>query len=124
MANILRLSKGIGKLVKSFPRTEEYRLTSDILRAARSVPSNIAEGFGRFYYAEKIQFYNIAKGSTTETQNHIEESYNNGFITKEKMEFFLRKYHVVEVKLNNLIKSTLIAKKRSEEKRKNRKSGQ
>jgi len=98
--------------VKTFPKHEEYRLTSDMLRAARSIPANISEGFGRFHFAEKIQFYNIAKGSTTETQNHIEESYNNEYITNDKKEYFLKKYHVVEVKLNNLIASTVCAKKR------------
>ena len=107
-----QLSKEIGKLVKTFPKPEEYRLTSDLLRAARSIPANISEGFGRFHFAEKIQFYNIAKGSTTETQNHMEESYNNEYISKEKKEYFLNKYHVVEVKLNNLIASTVREKKR------------
>lgn len=113
-----QLSKKIVQLVKTFPKSEQYGLTSDLLRAVRSIPSNIAEGFGRFHFAEKIQFYNIAKGSTTEAQNHIIETFNSGYISEEKREYFLNKYHVVEVKLNNLIKSTLCARKRSEEERK------
>ena len=90
-------------MVKTFPRFEEYRLTQDIIRAARSIPSNISEGFGRFHFLEKIQFYNIAKGSTTEVQNHIIEAKNNNYISEDTKIKYLNRYHVVEVKLNNLI---------------------
>ncbi|TES90001.1 MAG: four helix bundle protein [Candidatus Cloacimonadota bacterium] len=113
-----QLSKEIAKLVRAFPKSEQYMLTSDFLRAARSIPANIAEGFGRFHFLEKIQFYNISKGSTTEAQNHLVEAGNNGYISEETKSDYLRRYHVVEVKLNNLISSTLRAKKRSEERRK------
>jgi hypothetical protein len=47
-------------LTKSFPKEEIYGLTSQLRRAAISVPANIAEGFGRFRVAEKIRFYNIS----------------------------------------------------------------
>ena len=112
-----QLSKEIAQIVKTFPKSEKYELADDLLRAARSIPANIAEGFGRFHFAEKIQFYNIAKGSTTETQNHLVESYNNEYISDKVEKGYLRRYHVVEVKLNNLIASTVRAKKRSGEKR-------
>jgi four helix bundle protein len=115
------LSKEIGKLVKTFPKSEEYKLTSDLHRAARSVPTNISEGFGRFHFSEKLQFYNIARGSTTEVQNHIQEAFNSEYITDVKKEYFLKRYHVVEVKLNNLIQSTIQARKRSDKKRKQKK---
>ena len=113
-----QLSKEIAKLVRTFPRFEEYRLTQDIIRAARSIPSNISEGFGRFHFLEKIQFYNIAKGSTTEVQNHVIEARNNNYISEDKKIKYLNRYHVVEVKLNNLIASTVRAKKRAKEKQK------
>lgn len=118
-----RLSKQIGELIKTFPRSEEYKLTSDLHRAARSIPANISEGFGRFHFSEKLQFYNIARGSTTEVQNHIDEAYNAEYIKEEKKEYFHTKYHVVEVKLNNLIQSTIRARKRSNEKAIQRKLG-
>lgn len=113
-----QLSKEIAQLVKTFPRFEEYRLTQDIIRAARSIPSNISEGFGRFHFLEKIQFYNIAKGSTTEVQNHVIEARNNNYILEDTKIKYLNRYHVVEVKLNNLIASTVRAKKRAKEKQK------
>ena len=113
-----QLSKEIAQLVKTFPKSEEYRLTQDIIRAVRSIPANISEGFGRFHFAEKIQFYNIARGSTTEVQNHLIEAKNNDYVSEETKSNYLLRYHIVEVKLNNLIASTLRAKNRSEDQRK------
>lgn len=69
------------------------------------------EGFGRFHFGEKIQFYNIAKGSTLEVQNHLIEAMNNAYITTDLQTGFSERYHVVEVKLNNLISSTAKARK-------------
>jgi four helix bundle protein len=106
------LSKEVSKLVKTFPRAERYELVDDFIRAARSIPSNISEGFGRFHFSEKIQFYNIAKGSVLEVQNHLIEAKNNDYITETTLSTFSKRYHVVEVKLNNLIASTARVRKR------------
>ncbi|MEK7178759.1 MAG: four helix bundle protein [Patescibacteria group bacterium] len=59
------------KITKDFPRKETYSLTDQMRRAAASVTSNIAEGFGRQGYKEKIQFYYLAQGSLTELKNQI-----------------------------------------------------
>ncbi len=61
----------IYKITKTFPREEIYSLTNQMRRAASSVTSNIAEGFGRQGYKEKIQFYYLAQGSLTELKNQI-----------------------------------------------------
>jgi len=106
------LSKEIAELVKSFPRSEKFELGDDLLRAARSIPSNISEGFGRFHFSEKLQFYNIARGSTLEVQNHLVEAKNNGYITVSQYNYFAKKYRVVEIKINNLIASTNRARKK------------
>jgi four helix bundle protein len=54
---------------KTFPREEIFSLTSQVRRAAISITSNIAEGFGRQGYKEKIQFYYFAQGSLIELKN-------------------------------------------------------
>ena len=56
---------------KSLPREEVYGLTSQIRRAAASVPANIAEGYGRDGRASFIQFLRIAQGSLKELETHV-----------------------------------------------------
>lgn len=57
------------KITSTFPKEEIYGLVSQIRRAAVSITSNIAEGFGRQSYKEKIQFYYLAQGSLIELKN-------------------------------------------------------
>jgi len=113
-----QLSKEIAQLVKSFPKSERYELSDDLIRAARSIPANISEGFGRYHFSEQIQFYNIAKGSLLEVQNHLIEAMNNNYITAETNEEYFKRYRIVEIKLNNLIASTARARRKYATKRK------
>lgn len=62
------LVKEIYFITRSFPKEELYGLTSQIRRAAVSIPSNIAEGMGRQYRKETIQFLHIARGSIYEIE--------------------------------------------------------
>jgi len=59
------------KVTKTFPREEVYSLVDQMRRAAASVTSNIAEGFGRQTYKEKVQFFYLAQGSLIELKNQI-----------------------------------------------------
>ncbi len=54
-----------------FPRTEQYGLTSQLRRAAVSVPANIAEGFRKRGRADKVRFLNIAQGSLEECRYYL-----------------------------------------------------
>ena len=68
----MQLTVTIYRLTQGFPREEVYGLTSQIRRAAVSVPSNIAEGQGRLSPGEFRQFLGIARGSVCEVQTQLE----------------------------------------------------
>ncbi len=70
----------IYKLSNEFPKDELYGLTSQIRRAAISIPSNIAEGCGRNHNKELIQFLYIALGSFSELETQIIVAKNIGYI--------------------------------------------
>lgn len=55
----------------SFPKDELFGLTSQLRRAAVSIPSNIVEGFGRWKIADKLRFYNIAESSLHEADYQL-----------------------------------------------------
>ncbi len=73
-------------LVKSFPGDEKFRLKDQIVRSSRSIPANIAEGYGRFHYQENIQFCRIARGSLYETLEHLMCAKDEGYITVEQFQ--------------------------------------
>ena len=75
----IQLSVAIYRLTKDFPREEVYGLTSQIRRAAVSVPSNIAEGHGRLGTGEHRQFLGISRGSNFELQTQLEVARALGF---------------------------------------------
>lgn len=69
----------IYKITESFPKNEIFSLTSQIRRAALSIPTNIVEGYARRSKKELIQFINIALGSLAETEYLIDFSMRLGY---------------------------------------------
>ena len=73
----------IYKLLKKFPLEERYALCDQIRRASISIPSNIAEGMGRFSDKEKIHFLEISNGSLMETMCQLEIAKQLGYLSQE-----------------------------------------
>jgi len=80
----MQLVDEIYKLTRSLPKDEIYRLTSQIKRASVSIPCNIAEGIGRNYKRDTIQFLHISRGSLYEVETLLEITRMTALITEEK----------------------------------------
>lgn len=70
------------RFTKSFPSDEQYGLTNQIRRSAISVPSNMAEGYGRGTTGDYVRFLRISVGSLYELQTQWQIAQNLGYITK------------------------------------------
>lgn len=81
----------IYRLSEKFPQNEMFGLTNQLRRAAVSVPSNIAEGFGRHSNGDFSHFLSIANGSLCEVETQLGIAKNLGFINDESYNFMLAK---------------------------------
>lgn len=73
----------IATMARTFPKEEQYRLRDQLIRASRSVTANLAEGYGRFHYAENIQFARQARGSVYEILDHLTVAQEEKLISDE-----------------------------------------
>ncbi|MBU4257126.1 four helix bundle protein [Patescibacteria group bacterium] len=94
----------IYQITKNFPKEELFSLTNQIKRAAVSITSNIAEGFSRQSFKEKVQFYSIARGSVTEIQNQLLIAKDVKYFTADKFNKVAEQTIVVHKLINGLIK--------------------
>lgn len=93
----------ISSLVKSFPPEEKYRLSDQLIRSSRGVGTQIAEGHGRKTWPEKIRFSVIARGSLSETLNHLLDALDEHLIDSEQLKYYKNKIMDVEKLLNGYI---------------------
>jgi len=96
----------IYQITKNFPKEERYSLVDQMRRAASSITSNIAEGFGRQGYKEKTQFYYHAKGSLTELKNQILIAKDIGYLKKDNLNKLVELANTTDQLLQGLIKKT------------------
>lgn len=95
----------IYKTTKTFPKNETFALVDQLIRAAVSITSNIAEGFGRQGTKEKIQFYYLAQSSLSEVQNQLIIAKDVGYIDDNVFNEIWNQTVIVHKLLTGLIKS-------------------
>lgn len=94
------------KKTKDFPKEELFGLTNQLRRASVSITSNIAEGFSRKSFSEKLQFYSMSLGSLTEVQNQLLIARDVGYLEKMEFDQMADEAIITSKLLNELIKST------------------
>lgn len=103
-AHILTLQ--IYKITKEFPKDEMFGLVSQIRRAVVSIESNIAEGFSRYHFKDRLKFYFQSRGSLSEVQSQLITSKDLEYLAKAKFDSILIQIEKVGVILGGLIRST------------------
>jgi four helix bundle protein len=101
----MQLVKDIYFLTKVYPKDELFGLLSQTKRAAVSIPSNIAEGLGRQYKKDTLQFLHIARGSVYELDTHLEIALMVEIINTVQFQLISNALETVLKLLNGLINS-------------------
>lgn len=99
------ISINIYKVTSEMPKEEVYGLTSQMRRAAISIPSNIAEGCSRNSNKEFTRFLEIAIGSSFELETQLMISVDLDFLKTDKVEPLISEISTLQIKINAFIKS-------------------
>ena len=91
------------EIAKSFPKDEKYKLADQVIRSSRSVCPNIAEGHGRYHFQENIQFCRIARGSLSETLDHLICAFDCGYINDSTLDKFQKEVDEISKMINGYI---------------------
>jgi len=91
------------RITKQFPKEESFGLVSQMQRCAVSIPSNIAEGYGRHSTGDYVRFLQIAMGSVYELQTQLEIAHNLEYVSKEIFSVNYESTREIERMLSSLI---------------------
>jgi four helix bundle protein len=100
-ARVLRMF--ISDLVKKFPAHEKYLLIAQIVSSSRSITANIAEGYGRFTFTDTRNFFIIARGSASETMEHLSTAFDEKYISSSDLKTGEEKCELVLKLINGYI---------------------
>ena len=101
----VRLFKNeIREETRNFPADEKYRLTDQFIRSSRSINALLSEGHGRFTYADQMHFCVQARGSLSETINHLVDASDENYINEERLNHYKLQAKEIERLLNGYIK--------------------
>jgi four helix bundle protein len=100
-----QLALAVYRATKEFPKEELYGLTSQIRRASMSIPTNIAEGCGRYTDADFARFVQIAMGSASETEYQLILAHDLEFLSQNSYEKLHAGVEEVKCMLASLLKT-------------------
>jgi len=96
----LKLLKAAYRLANGLPDYERYNLSDQLRRCACSIVLNIAEGYGRYHYLDRLRFLYIARGSLGETASAFIIAESLGYCTKEQLNWVIQLKEQIEKNLN------------------------
>lgn len=101
-----KLTLLVYKITSKFPKTESYGLVSQLRRAAISIESCIVEGFSRFHYKDRLNFYYDSRGSSGEVESELIDAKDLGFLPLKDFEEIASQIEKTGKILGGLIRST------------------
>lgn len=104
-SNAVDLAQQIYKVTERFPSNEQFGLTSQVRRAAVSIPSNIAEGAARQTKKEFLNFLHIAKGSLSELDTQLEIARRLEYLDQARWEALDERLEQIDRMLSGLVRS-------------------
>jgi len=97
------LVKAVYSLTKQLPKEEQFSLTSQLRRAAISIPANIAEGCGRNHYKDSIRFFYVSRGSLYELETLLVIAHELDYLRKDSLNSGLESINSCKRLLNGFI---------------------
>ena len=98
------LRRDIERLCRGLPRDEQRRLGDQMIRAARSVTANLAEGIGRYHYLETIQSCRMARGSLYELLDHLQVAADNSYLKASEFKAYDERIRSASRLLNGFVR--------------------
>jgi len=100
---VREFKKEVSKEARRWPVEEKFKLTDQVIRSSRSINALLAEGHDRFTFADQLHFCIQARGSLSETINHLVDALDEGYITEERLNYFKEKGKEIERMPNGYI---------------------
>ena len=93
----------VAKEARRWPADEKFKLIDQVIRSSRSINALLSEGHGRFTFPDQLHFCIQARGSLSETVNHLIEAFDEKYISEETLNYYKTKAKEIERLLNGYI---------------------
>ena len=93
----------VSKEARTWPAEEKFKLIDQIIRSSRSINALLSEGHGRFTFPDQLHFCIQARGSLSETVNHLIDAFDEKYISEETLNYYKTKAKEIERLLNGYI---------------------